>query len=270
MPDGRIICVAGEHEDFYDPDFCIYNDVIVLRPASGADVVTFESGEVEIYGYPEGIFPPTDFHTATLVDKTIFLIGRLGYYGKRQADATPVMTLDTYGYRISTAKTVDAGPGWIYRHHASYNATRHTITVRGGAIYTEGAKAETPNPAVFRLHLADMRWECLALTEKHEHFIISQEEGTRCDLDELPANAFRPRTVPYTWLPPAGLDAIAYGLDVEEVRVEFRPSYASVKVYVEGELPSDLVDQLLFEIIENLCAVTGCEWQLSHAQKSID
>jgi len=25
LPDGRIICVGGEHEDFYDPDFCIYN-----------------------------------------------------------------------------------------------------------------------------------------------------------------------------------------------------------------------------------------------------
>src|SRR5690242_19887179 len=25
-PDGRMICIAGEHEDSYDPDFCIYND----------------------------------------------------------------------------------------------------------------------------------------------------------------------------------------------------------------------------------------------------
>ena len=25
LPDGRIVCIAGEHEDFYDPDFYIYN-----------------------------------------------------------------------------------------------------------------------------------------------------------------------------------------------------------------------------------------------------
>jgi hypothetical protein len=29
LPDGRIVQIGGEHEDFYDPDFCIYNDVIV-------------------------------------------------------------------------------------------------------------------------------------------------------------------------------------------------------------------------------------------------
>lgn len=25
LPDGRVVCIGGEHEDFYDPDFCIYN-----------------------------------------------------------------------------------------------------------------------------------------------------------------------------------------------------------------------------------------------------
>ena len=29
LPDGRIIHIAGEHEDYFDPDFCIYNDVVV-------------------------------------------------------------------------------------------------------------------------------------------------------------------------------------------------------------------------------------------------
>jgi hypothetical protein len=31
LPDGRIVYIAGEHEDFYDPDFFIYNDVVVVR-----------------------------------------------------------------------------------------------------------------------------------------------------------------------------------------------------------------------------------------------
>lgn len=25
LPDGRVVCIGGEHEDYYDPDFCIYN-----------------------------------------------------------------------------------------------------------------------------------------------------------------------------------------------------------------------------------------------------
>src|SRR5688500_12898926 len=43
-----VLYIAGEHEDFYDPDFCIYNDVIVCH----------QGGSVEIYGYPPSVFPP--------------------------------------------------------------------------------------------------------------------------------------------------------------------------------------------------------------------
>lgn len=47
LPDGRSLSIGGEHEDHYDPDFYIYNDVILTAP----------SGEVEIYGYPYEAFP---------------------------------------------------------------------------------------------------------------------------------------------------------------------------------------------------------------------
>ena len=61
LEDGRTVHIGGEHEDFYDPDFHIYNDVIVVS----------SSGQVAIYGYPLEAFPPIDFHSATLVGKTI-------------------------------------------------------------------------------------------------------------------------------------------------------------------------------------------------------
>ena len=32
LPDGRTVLIAGEHEDYYDPDFYIYNDVVILHP----------------------------------------------------------------------------------------------------------------------------------------------------------------------------------------------------------------------------------------------
>ena len=51
LPDGRAVQVGGEHEDHYDPDFCIYNDVFVHGP----------DGDLAIYGYPADVFPPSDF-----------------------------------------------------------------------------------------------------------------------------------------------------------------------------------------------------------------
>ena len=35
LSDGTRVSVAGEYEDWYDPDFCIYNDVIVVSPSRG-------------------------------------------------------------------------------------------------------------------------------------------------------------------------------------------------------------------------------------------
>ena len=89
LPDGRIIHIAGEHEDYYDPDFCIYNDVTVEHPG----------GRLEFYLYPKEIFPPTDFHTATLLGDDILLIGSLGYTDMRRIGETQVLRLNvTAGY----------------------------------------------------------------------------------------------------------------------------------------------------------------------------
>ncbi len=32
LPDGRVLLIVGEHEDHYDPDFYIYNDLVVRHP----------------------------------------------------------------------------------------------------------------------------------------------------------------------------------------------------------------------------------------------
>ncbi|HEX5124237.1 MAG TPA: ankyrin repeat domain-containing protein [Rhodanobacteraceae bacterium] len=113
LPDGRIVEIAGEHEDFYDPDFCIYNDVFVHEPG----------GDVHVYGYPEDVFPPTDFHTATLLGDTIWLIGSLGYLGTREYGRTPVFALDTKSLRIERIETKGEAPGWIFKHHAEAIST---------------------------------------------------------------------------------------------------------------------------------------------------
>jgi hypothetical protein len=122
LPDGRTLAIAGEHEDSYDPDFHIYNDVIV----TGAD------GSVEIYGYPKAAFPPTDFHSATLVGAELWLVGSVGYLHARAPRTTQVYRLDTRTLGFARVETTGASPGWIAKHDAVVSDDGRALIVRGG------------------------------------------------------------------------------------------------------------------------------------------
>jgi ankyrin repeat protein len=121
LSDGRVIEIAGEHEDSYDTDFCIYNDVVVYDGL----------GEFTIYGYPKDIFPPTDFHTATPIDDWIYIIGNLGY---KIYDKTPVYRLNCTTLAIEAVVTQGDSPGWISDHRAILQG-RH-IHISGGSLWT--------------------------------------------------------------------------------------------------------------------------------------
>jgi ankyrin repeat protein len=147
LPDGRLIEIAGEHEDHYDPDFCIYNDVVVHHG----------DGTFDIYGYPEDVFQPTDFHTATLVGEHIYIIGSLGYYGARQPGYTPVYRLDTRRFTMERMATSGAMPGWIYDHKAMLEHGR--LRVQGGKVVVKGEKEQhLANGKVYLLDLATLVW----------------------------------------------------------------------------------------------------------------
>ena len=153
LADGRIVQAAGEHEDGHDPDFCIYNDVFVHDPDGG----------ITIYGYPEAVFPPTDFHTATLVGKYIYLIGSLGYRGTRRFGETPVYRLGTKTFQMEPISTNGDNPGWIYEHRATLTAAQE-IQITGGKIVTEagGREDHTDNAAVYVLNLETLTWRVIA------------------------------------------------------------------------------------------------------------
>ena len=151
LPDGRTVFIAGEHEDFYDPDFYIYNDVVVQHP----------DGNLDIYGYPRAEFPPTDFHSATLVSNRIVLIGRLGYPEERRPRRTPVMLLDLKTFAITEAKTSGSPPGWIHSHKATLSANGDSILVQGGKLERGEGMSLVENIDDWRLHLGDWRWERL-------------------------------------------------------------------------------------------------------------
>lgn len=135
LADSRVVYIGGEHEDHYDPDFFIYNDVVVLDP----------NGAISIYGYPKDKFAPTDFHSATLVDKRIVIIGGLGYPDARRAGSTPIYRLNLDRMRMEKLPSYGEAPGWIWGHQAVLAPDRRAILVRGGDVWTtngETAKSQ--------------------------------------------------------------------------------------------------------------------------------
>lgn len=152
LEDDRFIEVGGEHEDWYDANFCIYNDVIVHHI----------DGSIEIFGYPPEVFPPTDFHSATLVGGHIYIIGNLGYQARRHDTYTPVYRLTLETWEMEEVLCSGEGPGWIHRHEATL--TDNCIQVRGGRVMrgTSGSDSKTEdNMHVFSLDLTHRVWRRL-------------------------------------------------------------------------------------------------------------
>jgi len=151
LEDGRYVQIGGEHEDFYDPDFFIYNDVVIHDGQGG----------FEIHGYPKDVFPPTDFHTAALCGDGIYVVGGLGYPEQRQAGATPVYRLTLESWEMEAVATTGEMPGWIHGHTARYEPARNAIRIAGGELHVPAEDGEleiVPNPETFELDLTTYRW----------------------------------------------------------------------------------------------------------------
>jgi hypothetical protein len=151
LPDGRTIYIAGEHEDFYDSDFYIYNDIVVAHP----------DGTIDFYCYRKSDFPPTDFHTATVVDEIIVIIGSLGYLGERNWNETPVYLLRLDNFEIHKAESSGTFPGWIHGHIATLSEDKLSIVVTKGKVQTDNGYSLRENIDDWQLHLDDWRWERL-------------------------------------------------------------------------------------------------------------
>lgn len=145
LEDGRWVLIAGEHEDHYDPDFCIYADVTVIHP----------SGALDHYIYPAADFPPTDFHSATLVNDTVFVIGNYSYPHLRTEGVTQVLKLSLEDYSVTRVDARGEQPGWISHHEATRDGDR--ILVWGGKI----EPGYRDNHETFALDLKTMVWSRL-------------------------------------------------------------------------------------------------------------
>lgn len=287
LPDGREVLIAGEHEDSYDPDFYIYNDVVVRHP----------DGRVDIFGYPREVFPPTDFHSATLIDQRVLLVGNLGYPDQRKPGATPVFLLDLKTFAIAPVQTSGTSPGWIHRHKATLSDDGRSILVQGGKVDRGGNdKSLVENIDDWRLQIADWRWERLTerrwsrwevrrkdgelnhlfdyqqavwakefpelekagselarLKKEFEIPSLKQQLGKTPDLD-LFARRYVP-PVPHEKLGSLEDEPNTHRIKVEGVTVRYVEEMDSVQMTVEGELPQKTLDVLTKDLLDKLTAL---------------
>jgi hypothetical protein len=278
LSDGRLVFIAGEHEDHYDPDFYIYNDVVVQHP----------EGRLEIFGYPREDFPATDFHSATLVGERIILIGNLGYPAERRPGTTPVLLLDLKTFAVTTAPTTGVPPGWIHGHEAALSEDGQSISVRRGKLVRPGEEILVENIDDWRLWLGDWRWERLtdrrwprwefhredgrsnhlfnyqqAVWEKRFSDLrmanplaelggptLEAELGTAPDL-ELFGLLYCP-PVAFEMVPENEEEHRVFRRRVSGVIVRYVEDVASVQLTVEGELPQPTLDLIVEDLRQKL------------------
>jgi hypothetical protein len=283
LPDGRTLRIGGEHEDHYDPDFFIYNDVQVEDGAGG----------VEIYGYAYDAFGPTDFHTASLVGDAIFVVGNLSYPARRRSGTTPVVRLDTKTLAFDAVPTAGTPPGWLSRHAAALSADGGAIVVSGGKLEAErdGAHVYVDSPDDWSLDLGTMRWSRLT-DRRWEEWELRRADGKSnglFDLDmaytywdeetpfgrrqlarlgdverlranrALHASRYSP-PVPHETLPdsedvPRVLRRVVDGVVVRYVEDSF-----SVRIVFEGLLPVDRVEAIVADACAKLGTLEGVRY----------
>jgi hypothetical protein len=249
LADGRVLFVAGEHEDFYDPDFYIYNDVVVLEP----------SGKLAIYGYPKEVFQPTDFHTATVIHNKLFIIGGVGYKEARHVGQTPVYILDLSSYSIAQLQASGDRPGWIHDHEANVDSEGN-IVVRGGQIVRErdGKQVFRRNFDDYSLDVCRRIWRRLT-SRNWRQFNIRMREGKLFVLDQHPPpEALVPHRAKPSAVPGTQPNVIRFVID--GAPVSLKVGVGEIEVIVEADLPDDASTRLAHEIRENVesAILRGC------------
>jgi len=114
-----------------------------------------------VFAYPESVFPPTEFHTATLIGDQIYLIGSLGY--ARHPEETPVYSLHSESFRIERLETHGDVPLGIHGHRATLHA-EHEIRIEGGNVvqHGDGEQSLVPNTKSYALNVRDGAWRYCA------------------------------------------------------------------------------------------------------------
>lgn len=284
LNDGRIIEIAGEHEDHYDPDFCIYNDVTEFNT----------DGSIRIFGYPEHVFRPTDFHTATMIDDAILIVGCLGYPEGRQFGCTPVYRLNINNFEIQKVETSGDGPGWIHRHKARLDGPGRLI-VSGGEIEQSLKTPALENIDEWALDLTtwawtrgtDRRWPQWAFTrvdQKPNHLWeirhtlwtrdanwkeefqrdmqqLCERLGHEPDLDAV-TSIYRVDGLTSN-APVKNGEGKTLKVYVDGVAIRMKENQWLVQAMVEGELPEATLKAYQQGVLANLARLEGAAWEVT-------
>lgn len=250
LPDGSKILIAGEHEDHYDPDFFIYNDVVIAH----------HDGRIQILGYPEEHFPPTDFHSTTLIGNELILIGNLGYREQRRPGETQVYAFDILSKRFRPIAITGESPGWISRHQARLDE-QNGILIEGGRIdHGPEGGGYLENFDTWRLDLDDWKWERLTHKVIHRWRFV-REDGKLCRLfpkrlgsetadKNLLTRLYDPPVPHQVVLENSWSDRTHYVID--GVPLHFSEEMHWVQLTVEGELPPEMMDTYVRQVAERL------------------
>jgi hypothetical protein len=284
LNDGRTVLIAGEHEDHYDADFFIYNDVVVIKP----------DGRIIIFGFPREIFPPTDFHSATLDGSRIIIIGSLGYQEERTPGVTPIAIFDLETFAITSVVTSGIAPGWIHDHSAVLSEDAASITIRGGKLDRGGEdRSLVENIDDWRLHLTEWRWERLterrwqrweftrgdrkpnrlwnvqqALWYQSVHWEkefqeqmeqLRQEYGIIPNL-EIAGKLYSPQ-VPFETMPTVEAAGV-FRIKINGIVVRYVQDMTTVQMTVEGVLPQDTIDTLTSDLLGKLSAIENTRYEM--------
>jgi len=282
LTDGRKIYIAGEHEDHYDPDFYIYNDVVVEN----------SDGTHLIFGYPKDSFPPTDFHTATQVGTHIIIIGSLGYRSERHLNESQILRLSLKTFEIEKMATTGNGPGWIHEHTAELSSDCQKIIISGGLIQREDRNYFWENIDEWELDLStwswnrltDKQWQRWAFVKKdktpsHLYRIraainirdycgkdqfanelqkITSELGREPNLDLLPQLYRVDDSVKE--IPPDEFLTNTFRISIDDLTVRFKEGYSGISAMVEGKLAPSRLKALQDSICIKLNQIHGGEW----------
>lgn len=287
LADRSVIYIGGEHEDSYDPDFYIYNDVVILRP----------DGAMEFYGYPTAVFPPTDFHSATRVGDEIYILGGLGYPSDRDYSSTFVFRLCLSDLSIHRVQTDGPAPAWLCRHTAELDEACQKIVCSGGEVIHGPTGRGVENLTTWEFDLITYLWSPMETKPFHRWLLVREDENrnelwgiglvakaSRIKRKDPVAERYRQRfaarghtvdadlfnarfTPPFPHAPVTAPDPHSdnfrgHRFSVEGVVVGVFEAMHEVAVTVEGELPAHLVTALQRFGLETYSAIEGVPYKL--------
>ncbi len=288
LPDGTIVYIGGEHEDHYDPDFYIYNDVVVVGP----------DGSIAILDYPTDIFPPTDFHSATLLEDEILIIGGLRHPGDRDPRETLVFRLWLSDFSMHRVVTQGEAPPWLYGHQAELDPQGKKILCSGGQVAHQPTERAVENLTTWEFDLVSNSWSALETKPFQRWLLVREDEGyndlwgieqvvrssrsTResklaaryqAKFEErghlVDAELFDARFAPPIPHRPIEPDPDSKGLRahrilVDDVIVRIEEDMHQIVVTVEGQLSSDLLKALERHGLETYRALEGVPYKSMH------